>query len=274
MDFDLLKFPIEILNKLDLVWTFFLLVLRFTGLFLLLPGISGGARGMMLRTPAILAISMAATFSSPTAVFPENWVGLIGQGFSEIAFGAALGIIPRMIIDGVQTAGQLSSATMGLGAAQLLDPTLGTNVSSISRILGELVVIMFLILGGHYVIIHAATGLGTNLIPGTFLFNGRALDIIISSSSNIFTIAAMVSAPVIVALLLTQFVMGLVTKAVPTVNIFIVSFPLTIGIGLVLTSLSLPELAKYIDRQFHKVEPAIVDVIESANSDTKISFLK
>ena len=41
----------------------------------------------------------------------------------------------------------------------------------------------------------------------------------------------MLSAPVMVALLLTQFVMGLISQAVPTVNIFIVSFPLTIGIG-------------------------------------------
>ena len=274
MQFDFLSLPVEFLKNLDLVWTFFLLVLRFTGLFMLLPGISGGPRGLVLRTPAILAISFASTFSSPAAVLPSDWTGLLAQGISELAFGIILALIPRMIIDGVQTAGQLTSATMGLGAAQLVDPNLGVSVASISKILGDFVVVIFLLLGGHYVIIHAAAGLGGQVVPGSFLIGDATLDVLVAGSANIFTIGAMVSAPVIVALLLTQFVMGLVTKAVPTVNIFIVSFPLTIGIGLVLTSLTLPELVKYVDREFHKVEPAIVELADNTSKAPVIKLTK
>ncbi|MEZ4753963.1 MAG: flagellar biosynthetic protein FliR [Bdellovibrionota bacterium] len=274
MTFDFLNLPLLFLDNLDVVWTFLLLALRFTGLFMFIPGLGGGPTGAIIRTPAILAIALAATFSSPHAILPDNWVGLIGQAFSEMALGVMFGIIPRMIVDGVQTAGQLSGATMGLGAAQLLDPNLGMNVSSISRVMGDLVVVVFLLLGGHYLVIHAAAGLGGQIIPGTFIVGGASLDVLVASSSNIFKIGVMVSAPVIVALLLTQFVMGLVTKAVPTVNIFIVSFPLTIGIGLVLTALTLPELIKYIEKEFQMIEPAITEFVQEMPKPAGFKLVK
>jgi flagellar biosynthetic protein FliR len=64
----------------------------------------------------------------------------------------------------------------------------------------------------------------------------------------------MIAAPVIVALLLTNFVMGLISKAVPTVNIFIISFPLTIGIGFFLTMFALPEVAYFLQREMMELE--------------------
>jgi flagellar biosynthesis protein FliR len=78
--------------------------------------------------------------------------------------------------------------------------------------------------------------------------------------------AVMLSAPVIVALLLTQFVMGLISKAVPTVNIFIISFPLTIGIGLLLTIAALPEMMVYMEKHFFKIDKLVVSVSESTES--------
>ena len=42
-------------------------------------------------------------------------------------------------------------------------------------------------------------------------------------------------------------------KAVPTVNLFIISFPLTIGIGLFISILALPEAAHYLGREFNRL---------------------
>ena len=72
----------------------------------------------------------------------------------------------------------------------------------------------------------------------------------------------MVSIPVIVALLLTQFVMGLISRTVPTVNIFIVSFPLTISIGLVVTVLAMPDIMVFIRREFAGLEGTLLALLE------------
>ena len=64
----------------------------------------------------------------------------------------------------------------------------------------------------------------------------------------------MISAPVIVALLLTNFVLAIISKAVPTVNIFIVSFPITVAVGLGISILALPEAGHYLARQYTRLE--------------------
>ena len=64
----------------------------------------------------------------------------------------------------------------------------------------------------------------------------------------------MMAAPAIVALLLTNFVLAIISKAIPTVNLFIISFPLTIAVGLGITTLSLPEVIQFLVTHFNKIE--------------------
>jgi flagellar biosynthesis protein FliR len=73
----------------------------------------------------------------------------------------------------------------------------------------------------------------------------------------------MIAAPVIVALLLTNFVLAIISKAVPTVNIFIISFPLTVAVGLGLSTLALPEAGHYISRQFVRLEALLSATVGS-----------
>ncbi len=258
MDFPFVSFLPEAVKRLDMVWTFLLLTTRYTAMFSIIPGIGMGSKGLRVRMAGILVLSYASALASPVAPLPETMVGLMSSAFSEGILGLVLGLIPTMIVAGVQTGGMLSSTTMGLGAAQLVDPTLGVNVNSLARIMGDLVVLLFLLLGGHYVLVYAASGLGGAIVPGTFLVNEDSTRLLINRSGDIFRVGAMISAPVIVALLLTQFVMGLITKAVPQVNIFIVSFPLTIGIGLVLTGLSLPDILVFVEREIVGIENTVL----------------
>jgi flagellar biosynthesis protein FliR len=58
--------------------------------------------------------------------------------------------------------------------------------------------------------------------------------------------------------------MGLISKAVPTVNIFIVSFPLTIGIGLILTLLMIPELMQAAEKLIVSTDNSIAVITEDA----------
>lgn len=252
-----------IFQNLNIIWTFLLLTARYSALLLFCPGIGMGERGLIVRGPAVLVLAWASLLSNTFAPLPANTLLLVAAVASEFIFGALIGFVPLCIISGIQTAGQIASTTMGLGASTLIDPTLGVQVADISRIYGDVVVIIFLLLGGHHVAIYAASGLGGMLVPGTFLLNEAAMNALIARSSDIFVIGAMVAAPVLVALLLTQFVMGVISKAVPTVNIFIVSFPVTIGIGLLISALLLPELFEYVSNRFSQYDSQLLPALDS-----------
>ena len=263
---DITLFPLYLLSNMDVVWSYVLLVIRYTAFMLVIPGLGSGAMGLRVRLPGILVFAYVSTVGGAIAQEPAHAWDMLAGACSEVIFGMTLGFIPAMTVAGVQTAGQLAATTMGLGAAQLLDPTSGVSVSSIGRIMSDMVIAIFLLTGGHYLVVYALSGLNGAIVPGTFLVTESSIKAIVDQSAMIFYSGVMISAPVIVALLITQFVMGLISKAVPTVNIFIVSFPLTIGIGLVLTLLCLPELVVYMDRQWKETEQTISVV---ADPETK-----
>lgn len=263
---ELLSIPLLLNERTDLLWTFLLLVSRFTGLLMLLPGLGMGVQGLAVRLPAILILAFVSVTVSPVALLPVNPIMMGVQIASELMLGAVLGSIPMMMVAGVQMAAQLASTSMGLNASNLIDPTLGIQAADLARIFGDVVIIMFLFIGGHHVVIHAAAGLGEQIIPGTFIIGESSLQLFIERSAHIFEMGLLLSSPVIVALLLTQFVMGLITRAVPTVNVFIMSFPLTIAIGLVLSILAFPDIMKVMQREITGVENAI----EVALQDTSM----
>ena len=250
-------------RQLDVVWTLLLLMSRFTGLMLVFPGIGGGLSGLAIRAPAILVLSLTAMVTSARAVLPADWFVLAGQVGSEFLFGLLIGFIPYMIIAGVQLAGQFTTTAMGVGAGTLFDPTFGVQTSDLSRILGDISVILFLLIGGHHILVHAAAGLGGTIVPGTFAVSKDAVDLLIHNSANILRIGLMISAPVLVALLLANFALAMLSRAVPQMNIFIIAFPLTIGIGLILTVLALPEVMRFVDREFAQIDRSVAVAVES-----------
>ncbi|NBW39616.1 type III secretion protein [bacterium] len=266
MNYEHLNIGAYALEHIDWIWTFLLLAVRYGILMTVLPGFVVSPVGKMLRTPGILALALISTVSSPAAVLSDNMGVLLIQVISEALFGLTLGIIPLLIVSGVQMAGGLSSTTMGLGASQLVDPTMGGSLPSLGKLMGDLVILIFLLSNGHHAIIYSAAGLGGAIVPGTYTPDIGSVELVVSRVADVFRLGVLISAPVIVALLLTNFVMGLISKAIPQVNIFIVSFPLTIGIGLVLTGLSLPELSAFVQRELMDVESGLLVILNDVQT--------
>jgi flagellar biosynthetic protein FliR len=86
--------------------------------------------------------------------------------------------------------------------------------------------------------------------PAGFQVNGAVLERLARMTAEMFVIGLKAGAPVIVALLLGTVAFGLVARAVPQMNIFVVSMPLNVGLGLVFFGLSLPHLAGFMGQLF------------------------
>jgi flagellar biosynthetic protein FliR len=244
-------------SRLDYAWTFLLLSMRYMIFLMLVPGLGGGLMGLALRYPATLVLALVSVNSSVLATVPSNAVVMVMQMICEVCFGAAVALIPLMVISGAQVAGHLASGTMGLNGAQLFDPTTQAPLSDLSRIYSDLAVLVFLLLGGHHVAISELSGVASSIKPGTFLLSGIGVGVLIDQSARIFQVGCLIAAPVIVALLLTNFVMGIVSKAIPTLNIFVVSFPLTIGVGFAISILALPEVGVLLQREIVEIPRVI-----------------
>jgi len=250
-------------GKIPVIWMFLLLTCRYLGLLLFLPGLGSGASGIAIRYPAVIALSWASLQPDLLSEVPSNLALLVLAMMSELILGTIIGFVPRLVVAGVNSAGQFVSTAMGLNAGQVIDPTTASQSTEIGRILGDIAVLMFLFMGGERAMIYLASGAKQGLFPGVFVIEEITIDFLIRETGNVITMGVLLSAPVVVALLLVQLIMGIISKAVSTVNVFVVSFPITVGVGLTLLLFSIASIIRVTEKEFKRLEIQIFEIIVS-----------
>ena len=69
-------------------------------------------------------------------------------------------------------------------------------------------------------------------------------------ASHMFTLGVMFSAPVLAVLLFTGLILGILARVFPQLNVFLLSFPLNIGIAFIVISLTLDIVFILLRREF------------------------
>jgi len=168
----------------------------------------------------------------------------------EVIVGLLMGFIATLLFAGVEIAGTFAGMQMGFGIVNVIDPQTQRQVSIIGQFQILMVSMIFLIIDGHHFLLSGLYQSFEAIPPVAARFRSVIFDINMKMAANIFVAAVKIGAPVIVALLLTSFVLGLVARAVPQMNVFIVGLPLKIGLGLMALAFSLPFVARLFEEMF------------------------
>jgi len=98
---------------------------------------------------------------------------------------------------------------------------------------------MWLASGAHHMFLQTLIESFSILPPGsTWSFHGW--EVITNAAAAMFVLAVKLMAPVLLLLFFVYVALGLIARAVPQVQVFFVSFPLSVGLGLFILGLSLP----------------------------------
>jgi len=227
---------------------FFLVFLR-TGAFL--------AALPLVNSPSVpVLFRIGLTFVVSLLLFPVLNLGplpFLADAFSlavaaagEILLGVLAGISIRLVFEGVQLAGQLMGYQMGMAIAEVIDPASEDQVALLAQFISLMATLIFLVIDGHHGFIRILVESYALVPPLGFHVNGPVLEGMIRLTAQMFIIGLKAGAPVVVALMLGTVAFGLVARAVPQMNIFVVSMPLNIAVGLIFLGLSLSHMGAYI----------------------------
>lgn len=219
------------------LWPF----LRVLALFTTLPVL--GQRSVPARVRVALAflIALAAQAGLPEmpVVPPDSGTGfmLIAQ---QVVIGLTLGFAVRIVFAAVEFAGELIGLQMGLNFAGFFDPATGGQATATSRFFGIMVSWMFIVIGGHLLIVDAVVqsfrAFPAGPEPFAFI---RAMRPEIWGA-EVFSIGLWIAVPLIGMLLFVNLVLGLISRVASQLNVFSIGFPITLGVGLVGILLTLP----------------------------------
>lgn len=220
----------------------FTLVLgRMAGLFSAIPLFGGKIVPARVKVATVFAMALVF-FPMVRAKLPQLPADSISLGLltvREALIGLSLGLLSQVIFSAVEFCGQIIGTQMGFSAAAQFDPTMGTQVSIMSVFQNLLAILLFMSLGMHHVFIRAIVESYAVVPVGAWHMSGELLQFVIATTTGVFILAIKLAAPVMASLLAATVALGIMARSFPQMNIFMISFPLNIGLGFVVLGVTL-----------------------------------
>jgi flagellar biosynthetic protein FliR len=161
-------------------------------------------------------------------------IALIG---AEFVIGIFIGTIARIMMTALDTAGMIISMQSGLGSAQMFNPQLATQGSLIGAFLSITGVVLLFATNMHHLLFFGLMGSYDVFPVGKLPDTGSMADVISQAIASSFMIGIQISAPFIVLSIMLYIGMGVLSRLMPQVQVFMLSLPLQITLSLLTLSL-------------------------------------
>lgn len=223
---------------------FMLIFCRMTAFFVVAPVFSsrGVPNTFKIGLSAMIAL-LILMIQGTNQVIPQD-LGYVLMIIREVLIGLLMGFVAYLIFSVILTAGSFIDIQIGFGMANVLDPMTGASAPVLGNFKYIVATLVFLSINGHHYLLDAVIR-SYNWIPlsnDVFqrIYRGGVTEFLVSTFSQSFTLAFQMSAPLVVALFLTDVALGFLARTAPQFNVFVIGIPLKIIVGLVVLLLLIP----------------------------------
>ncbi|MGL4943432.1 MAG: flagellar biosynthetic protein FliR [Thermoguttaceae bacterium] len=218
-----------------------LVLTRVSGIVITAPVFGGSDIPMQFR--ALFAFAMTVLMM-PLLWFtniaePPTLVDYVIVIFAELIIGLSIGLCISLFFGCVIVAGAIIGQVGGLFAASVLDPTSGEEVPTTGRFLHLLAITIFASMGGLRVLISALLDTFETLPLGTGIIQTPLVGTLVSVLSLGFGLALRLAAPAMIGVLLSLFVMGILSRTLPQLNLMSIGFGINSMLMMILLICSL-----------------------------------
>jgi flagellar biosynthetic protein FliR len=244
---------------------FILVLCRVGGLFVLAPIFSGRMIPARVKLMLAAAVALALTpLATQDVKVPGDAADLAVLIVKELGVGLAFAFAIAAIAAAVQAGAALIDTIIGFSFSGIADPMNGQQSGVVAQFYGIFATMIFLALDGHHLMIQGLARsydvLPLLAFPDVAALSASALALL----ANIFVVGLQIAAPVILALVLTDAAFGIVARAVPQMNVFVVGLPAKIVVGFAVLSASLPFVANRLDGELQSAVFAALRALQVA----------
>lgn len=234
------------------VFAFILCFTRIGTATMMMPGIGDSFVPANIRLYFTLALSVVLTpFVMTHLPNPLPTGGLLFTILClEFLTGALIGSIARIFMSITDTAGMIISFQAGLSNAQLFNPMMAGQGSLIGAFMSVAAAALLFSLNLHHLLIMGLIESYNRFPIGDLPDVGSMTQIVTQSLSAAFLIATQMSAPFIVLILILYAAMGVLSKLMPTLQIFMLAMPVQILLALILLTISISGMLMYFAEQY------------------------
>ncbi|MFD2613018.1 flagellar biosynthetic protein FliR [Paenibacillus gansuensis] len=233
---------------------FLLIFCRITSFFVVAPIFSMRGLPSQVKIGLAFFVSVLILLNQYGTVTVETDATYVLSIAREILAGLLLGFLAYLFFTVVQIAGSFIDLQMGFGIANVIDPMTGAQSPIFGNFKFMISILIFLSINGHLLLleglIQSYQWVPLNSTLFQQMYSGHITDFLIRTFSETFKLAFQMSAPIVVAMFLTDVALGLLARTVPQMNIFVVGVPLKILVGLLMLLLLIPGFISQFEHVF------------------------
>ncbi|MCB1591096.1 MAG: flagellar biosynthetic protein FliR [Alphaproteobacteria bacterium] len=218
------------------VLAFILTFVRIGAMVMIMPGLGDSFVSERIRLHLALGLSFVlfplVLPYVPTPLPPT--FALLVMIFGEFVIGLLIGTVARVFMTAMDTAGMLISMQSGLSNAQVFNPSLASQGSLMGALLSVTGVLLLFETNLHHLLI---TGMveSYGMFPvGEVPDTGSMAEIMVRAVSSSFSVAVKIATPFLVLTLLIYVAMGVLSRLMPQVQVFLLALPMQILLSMVL----------------------------------------
>jgi len=188
----------------------------------------------------IISYMVLLTIDKSTVKIEVSLWFLAANAAKEILSGLLLGFMLHIVFFGVSFAGSLIGFDLGLSMAETFNPMEEGQGNVIGELIYFAAILIFFLIDGHHYLIRGLV-YSFSVIPiGKFTVTAPVLQLLTKYSSMVFIIAVKIASPIMVSFFLITIAEGIIARVIPQMQVFFVTQPLKIGIGLLFLTAVVP----------------------------------
>ncbi len=240
---------------------FMLIAARLSGLLAAMPIFSYPVINVRVRTAMTIMLAVIIFPMTGDWQPPAELISLFVVIMKEVVLGLIIGFGGRVIFEALIMAGSFISRQMGLAMANVMDPTSRQQLPVISQFWFLLLIMTMFVTDGHYLIIETMVR-NFQLLPlGTGFFSPESGETMVHTGTQAFNMSLRLAAPAMVFLLLVDTAIAFTARVMPQMNIFMVTLPLKIGMGMFIIMFSIDIFQLLFDMVIDDVGQYFVTII-------------
>lgn len=227
---------------------FVLVLTRISAFFLVVPIFSWMGIPVPVKVAAIVSLGLFFSITAPIALDPTHISSVQAVLFTanEAVYGFALGLVASMLFSVVRFSTSIAEREMGLSMAQIMDPFTDEPGEPLSSLLEMIFIVLFFSANGHHLFLEVLSRSYRAFPVGSIPTISTLTGAVVETSSVMFTVSLRLAGPMLAAFLVLMVAMALLARLIPEMNIFFISLPFKISLGLIMAAVFLPFLNEFV----------------------------
>lgn len=260
------------LSLLDLLsgWgvSFMLVMTRVSAMMYAFPFFGSPAVANRIRILFTLVLSFMILPIVGVEGLGHDWgLGQLGLSIGrELAIGLLVGFGTKFMFEAFSLAGTFAGRQMGFAIADLVDPVTAAPQSMVGQFWALVAILLFLTVNGHHFLIRLLLQ-NFEVVPlDTGVMRAASGRLLITGSTDMFHLALRLAAPALILTMMMDIGVGVLSRAMPRLQVFFVALPLKLLVGVFSLVVSLQLFQAIFSTVYADFQEYLVSLLVSMRS--------